>query len=163
MKLLVELMMVARQESSMFEQVFRIVYRKRRVNSRRRVSRRRKAPNRLDYLERKEIARTIVMERLAHFSQLYRTLDPANAISMKFAKVAIRNQRSRWGSCSANKNLNFNYRVLDLEPELRDYVIAHELCHLKELNHGKAFWDLLSLVIPNARALNHKARHMRIS
>lgn len=163
MKLLVEHMMVALQKGNMFDQVFRIVYRRRRAASRRRVAHRRRAPNRPDYLERKEKARVLVMERLAHFSELYKSIDPAHAISMKYAKVAIRNQRSRWGSCSANKNLNFNYRVLDLEPELRDYVIAHELCHLKELNHGKAFWDLLSLAIPNARALNHKARHMRIS
>jgi len=81
---------------------------------------------------------------------------------MKYNRVAIRNQRGRWGSCTSRRNLNFNYRILDLAPELRDYIIVHELCHLKELHHGKAFWDLVSLAIPQARELNRQARKMRI-
>ena len=81
---------------------------------------------------------------------------------MKYNRVAIRNQRGRWGSCTSRKNLNFNYRLLDLSPELRDYIIVHELCHLKELNHGKAFWDLVSKAIPQAKKLNQAARKMRI-
>ena len=69
-----------------------------------------------------------------------------------------------WASfCSSKKNLNFNYRILSLTPELRDYIIVHELCHLKELHHGKAFWDLVERVIPNAQELNHQAKRMRLS
>jgi len=102
------------------------------------------------------------MERLAFFTAKYAAIDPAYGASMRYARVAIRNQRSRWGSCSEAGNLNFNYRLLDLSPELRDYVIVHELCHLKELHHGRAFWDLVTLAIPHARALNRQARRMKI-
>jgi predicted metal-dependent hydrolase len=139
----------------------------RRIRRTRRIRRSRKSPNRPDYLARKEVARELVMERLEHFTEEYARLDAAqgtvNADSMKYSRVSIRNQRSRWGSCSSKKNLNFNYRVLDLSPELRDYVIAHELCHLKELHHGQAFWELLAKVIPNVHECNRKTRSMKIT
>lgn len=131
----------------------------------RRIVRRRKprkASNRSDYLLRREAARILVVERLSYFWNEYIKLDPTFASVMRYNRVAIRNQRGRWGSCTSRKNLNFNYRLLDLEPELRDYIIVHELCHLKELHHGKAFWDLVSQVIPRARELNHAARKMTI-
>jgi len=131
----------------------------RRIARRRRV---RKAPNRPDYLLRREQTRQLVMDRLEFFKGEYVKLDPAYASLMNYKRVAIRNQRGRWGSCTSRKNLNFNYRLVDLSPELRDYIIVHELCHLKELHHGKAFWDLVSKVIPQARELNRVARKMRI-
>ncbi len=67
-------------------------------------------------------------------------------------RVAIRNQRRCWGSCSANKNLNFNYKILFLPPHLADYIIVHELCHLTHLHHGKDFWDLVGEQVPNYKA-----------
>lgn len=140
--------------------MYRIVYRIRRRRTYRRKPR--KAPNRPDYLNRREETRSLVLRRLEHFVGEYIKLDPAYASIMKYNRVAIRNQRGRWGSCTSRKNLNFNYRLADLAPELRDYIIVHELCHLKELHHGKAFWDLVSQVIPQARELNGIARKMRI-
>lgn len=67
----------------------------------------------------------------------------------EFKKVVVKNQKTRWGSCSKKGNLNFNYKVLFLEPRMRDYVLAHELCHLKEFNHSNKFWRLVSQSIPN--------------
>ncbi len=96
------------------------------------------------YITHKEAARTLVLERLEHFNVHYQ---------LSWNRVAIRNQRRCWGSCSANKNLNFNYKILFLPPELADYIIVHELCHLTHLHHGKEFWDLVAETVPEYRSL----------
>lgn len=90
-------------------------------------------------------------ERLEHFGQLY---------NLTYNRVAIRNTRSRWGSCSSKKNLNFNYRILFLPPELQDYLIVHELCHLQEMNHAKQFWDLVALQCPDYTLRVQELREM---
>jgi predicted metal-dependent hydrolase len=80
-------------------------------------------------------------------------------LNLKYNKVIIRNQRSRWGSCSRKGNLNFNLLLAALPPELIDYIIVHELLHLKEMNHSKKFWQLVETVDPhykNHRKLLHK-------
>jgi predicted metal-dependent hydrolase len=91
------------------------------------------------YIEHKEQARELVLARLEHFNQHY---------NLHWNRVAIRNQRRCWGSCSSLKNLNFNYKILFLPPHLQDYIIVHELCHLVHLNHGKEFWELVAEKIP---------------
>jgi predicted metal-dependent hydrolase len=70
----------------------------------------------------------------------------------RFSKITVRNQKSRWGSCSHKSTLSFNYRILFLPPELADYIIVHELCHLQEMNHSKYFWALVERTIPDHRA-----------
>lgn len=65
-----------------------------------------------------------------------------------FNNINIKKQKTRWGSCSRKKNLNFNYKILFLPPKLRDYIIIHELCHLKEFNHSRKFWNLVKKSIP---------------
>lgn len=92
------------------------------------------------YVAHKEKARELTLARLAHFNQFYH---------LTWNRVAIRNQRRCWGSCSAKKNLNFNYKILFLPEQLRDYIIVHELCHLTHLHHGKEFWDLVEKQVPN--------------
>jgi predicted metal-dependent hydrolase len=96
------------------------------------------------YVTHKEAARELVLARLSHFNEHYK---------LSWNRVAIRNQRRCWGSCSANKNLNFNYKLLFLPPHLRDYVIVHELCHLTHLHHGKDFWELVGEKLPHYREL----------
>ena len=92
------------------------------------------------YTENKEAARALILERLAYFNQYY---------GYEWNRVSIRNQRRCWGSCSSKKNLNFSYKLLLLPPHLCDYIIVHELCHLKEMNHGKAFWQLVAETLPD--------------
>lgn len=68
-----------------------------------------------------------------------------------YARISIKRMRSRWGSCSRLKNLNFHYRLFFLPLELADYVIIHELCHLQEMNHSKEFWSLVAKTCPDYR------------
>jgi predicted metal-dependent hydrolase len=103
------------------------------------------------YKKHKEAARVVIFARLAFFNTFYRH---------EIKKVFIKNTKSRWGSCSSRGNLNFNYKVLFLPQELQDYVIAHELCHLKEFNHGKKFWALVAQTVPNYRAHRDTLRHL---
>lgn len=93
-----------------------------------------------EYAACKEAARQCITERVRHYQALYQ---------VTYKRLAIRNQRSRFGSCSAQGNLNFNYRLLFLPERLRDYVVVHELCHLRELNHSSRFWALVAQTIPD--------------
>ena len=91
------------------------------------------------YRAHKERARALVHERLAYWSAHY---------ECSYGRVAIRDQRTRWGSCSSKQNLNFNYRIVFLPPHLADYIIVHELCHLLELNHSERFWAHVARACP---------------
>lgn len=64
-------------------------------------------------------------------------------------RVSIREQRTRWGSCSSRGNLNFNWKLVMAPVEVLDYVVIHELCHMKELNHSSNFWALVGKVCPD--------------
>ena len=64
-------------------------------------------------------------------------------------RVAIRDQKSRWGSCSRKGNLNFNWKLVMAPPEALDYVVIHELCHLHEFNHSPRFWALVEAQMPD--------------
>lgn len=104
-----------------------------------------------DYLQHKEAARTLVLAKIEYFNTFYKF--PIN-------RVSIRDQRSRWGSCSKRGGLNFNYRLLFLEEKLVDYVVVHELCHLGELNHSPAFWALVSRLIPDYQQRRQALRRL---
>ncbi len=97
-----------------------------------------------EYGKRKEEVRRLVCARIEHFNTFY---------GFRIGRVAIRSQKTRWGSCSKKGNLNFNYRIIHLAPELVDYVVVHELCHLAELNHSKNFWSLVSKTLPHYMTL----------
>lgn len=125
----------------------------------RRIKRRKKrrslttAFSKVDFLKNKEKAREIILERLKHFTSFY---------NLSHGRVSIRNQKTRWGSCSRQGNLNFNYRLVHLREELLDYVIVHELCHLKEFNHGSNFWDLVAQALPEHQSLRRELKKIRI-
>jgi predicted metal-dependent hydrolase len=104
---------------------------------------------RKDYLEQKGKALGLVKERLQHFNQYY---------GLVYHNVTIRNQKSRWGSCSRRGNLSFNFKILFLKPEVRDYIVVHELCHLKEMNHAKNFWNLVGEQVPDYKELRKKLK-----
>lgn len=70
-------------------------------------------------------------------------------IGGEFGRVAVRDQRSRWGSCSSKHNLNFNWKLIMAPPQVLDYVVIHELCHLHEFNHSARFWRLVEGVMPD--------------
>ncbi len=93
-----------------------------------------------DYSEKKEKARKTILNKINALNKHY---------NFKFNRVAIRNQKTRWGSCSAKGNLNFNYKIIYLPIKLQDYIITHELCHLQELNHSRKFWKLVAKIIPD--------------
>lgn len=98
------------------------------------------------YLENKEEARKLVLEKLDSWKNFYK--DNFNII-FTWKRVSIKNTTTRWGSCSAKKNLNFSYKIISLSPSAQDYLIVHELCHLVHMNHSKNFWNLVSLGCPD--------------
>lgn len=104
-----------------------------------------------DFKIKKEQAKKFVLEKVKHFAKLY---------DFEFNKIYIRNQKSRWGSCSRDKNLSFNYKLIYLPEEVADYIIIHELCHTKELNHSKNFWNLVRDCLPNYKEINKKLKNI---
>ncbi len=72
----------------------------------------------------------------------------ANIIGVTYGGITVRNQVSRWGSCSSKGNLNLNCLLMLCPDEVRDYVIIHELCHLKHMDHSKSFWAMVEKYCP---------------
>lgn len=106
---------------------------------------------RREYKKYREAARALVARKIAE-------LDHTNEFI--FNRVAIKNHKSRWGSCSKKKNLNFNYKIIFLPEHLAEYIVAHELCHLKEMNHSRRFWNLVSKFVPNYKAYRQALKKM---
>jgi predicted metal-dependent hydrolase len=79
------------------------------------------------------------------------TFELAEKLSLRVSKIGVRDQKSRWGSCSELGNVSLNWRLLLLKPELQTYIILHELAHLSEMNHSEKFWKLLETYDPAAR------------
>jgi predicted metal-dependent hydrolase len=76
----------------------------------------------------------------------------APRLGVSFARIAIRDQRTRWGSCSSRGTLSFNWRLVLAPPDVLDYVVVHELCHLREPNHSPRFWQLVAAARPGYRS-----------
>lgn len=93
-----------------------------------------------DYATYRGKARVFAAKRLEAMNVHY---------NFTYYRISVRDQKTRWGSCSRGGNLSFNFKILFLPPELADYIIVHELCHLKEFNHSKRFWALVAQTVPD--------------
>ena len=87
-------------------------------------------------------ARRRIEERVRYYSSQY-------DFGKRVNRITIKDQKSRWGSCSTKCNLNFNYRLIKAPDEVLDYVVVHELCHLKHMNHSQAFWNTVAEIMPD--------------
>jgi len=99
-------------------------------------------------------AKAILTDRLNYWAQKY---------NFSYNRVFIKNQKSRWGSCSNKNNINLNMNLVRLPQELADYVIIHELVHTKVRNHSKRFWSELDKYMGNARIMSKKLRNHSLS
>jgi predicted metal-dependent hydrolase len=104
-----------------------------------------------DFHANKIKAHEFVCERIDHYNKFYK---------QRIEKITIKNQKSRWGSCSGKKNLNFNYKLVFLPIEIADYVIVHEICHLIEMNHSQKFWNQVELQIPDYKTLRKELKKL---
>lgn len=85
-------------------------------------------------------AREVIPRRVTHY---------ASILGVDYGRITIRHQRTRWGSCSGKGNLNFNCLLMAVPTEVLDYVVVHELCHRKEMNHSPRFWAQVEKIIPD--------------
>jgi len=106
--------------------------------------------NEEDYYQNKEKALKFVKKRVEHYNKLY---------NFFYNKISIKNQKTRWGSCSKKRNLNFNYKIIFLDKKVADYIIVHELCHLKEFNHSRKFWNLIEKTLPDYLKIRSKLKN----
>ena len=100
-----------------------------------------------------ERAKRIFPERTAYF---------AKRMGVDYGRIPIREQKTRWGSCSSKGNLNFNWKLVLLAPELLDYVVVHELAHRREMNHSKNFWKIVEAELPDYRERRRRLKECRI-
>ncbi len=97
-------------------------------------------PDEIEQLRRE--AKKVIPGRVAFY---------AKQMGVSYNRISIRHQKTRWGSCSELRNLNFNCLLMLAPAEVLDYVVVHELCHLKEMNHSASFWKEVERVLPNYR------------
>ena len=106
-----------------------------------------------EYYRYRARAKKVIAERVKHWAALH---------GFSYRRISIKNHRSKWGSCSKTGNLNFNYRLIFLPLKLIDYVVVHELCHLRHLNHSKKFWESMNQILSNGGELRHELRTYRV-
>ena len=99
----------------------------------------------LDAAQEKELrerAKSVLAQRTAYF---------ARQVGVTNGRITVRDQKTRWGSCSQTGNLNFNFRLILAPLEVLDYVVVHELCHRRQMNHSTQFWQEVAQVLPDYR------------
>ena len=114
---------------------------------------------------RRQLAETPEVAELRRQAKAFlpgRLAELAAQHGFSYNQVRIKHNVSNWGSCSVKKNINLNLNLMRLPAELQDYVMLHELCHLKYMNHGKEFHALLESVCPNHKALRRQLRDYKL-
>lgn len=102
------------------------------------------------------------LKKKAREALVPRVFELAERLGVQPTRVTIRNQKTRWGSCSAKGAISLNCQLMLLDDELRDYVIIHELCHLVHFNHSARFWSLVQRYVPDAPALRRALKERNI-
>jgi predicted metal-dependent hydrolase len=110
-----------------------------------------KENSRIHYLKHKIEARNLVNMKLEKWNK---------DLEYEYKNIKVKQLKSRWGSCSANRELSFNYKILFLPEIIQDYIVIHELCHLKEMNHSKKFWVLVGSSLPNYLSIKEKIKRI---
>ncbi len=108
----------------------------------------------VEYRTHKKRAEQELSTRLAELNTSY---------EFAYKNVSIRNQKTRWGSCSKKGTISLSYRLVLLPPEVRDYVLVHELCHLAHMNHSVRFWQLVARTIPNYKLLRKQLQKYAVT
>ena len=90
----------------------------------------------------KNAAREYIPKRVEHYASL---------LGVSYSTITIRDQKTRWGSCSSRGTLSFNWKLILAPPRVLDYVVLHELCHRREMNHSERFWLLVESIMPEYR------------
>ena len=93
-------------------------------------------------LEGKKRAENVLKERYCYYAGL---------MGVSYGSITVREQKTRWGSCSAKGNLNFNWKLVLMPEEILDYVVVHELAHRLQMNHSTEFWDEVEKILPDYR------------
>ena len=93
----------------------------------------------------------IFPERVEHYARL---------MGISYGRITIREQKTRWGSCSGKGNLNFNWKLTLMPMEILDYVVVHELAHRKEMNHSRKFWKIVEQVLPDYQERRKRLREL---
>ncbi len=107
--------------------------------------------NRLKTLEKRyrQAAREYITSRVVYYHAL---------TGGHYTSIAIRDQKTRWGSCSSRGTLSFNYRLIFAPPRVLDYVVVHELCHLTHMDHSKNFWNMVAQFMPDYKTYRNWLR-----
>ncbi len=111
----------------------------------RKLAKRLKNPMEIDT----QVVKKILKERTAHLAAKY---------NYNYNSITIRNQKTKWGSCSAKNNISLNMKLIRLPDELMDYIIIHELVHTRIKNHGPEFWQELEKAVPNAHKIRNQIK-----
>lgn len=86
----------------------------------------------------------------------------AEKMGVKYNRIFIKEQKTRWGSCSVRGNLNFNWKLILTGDEQLDYVVVHELAHLKQMNHSPRFWREVEKILPDYRERRRRLKDYRL-
>lgn len=116
------------------------------------IPRKTKAEQKAEYVRLKEDALRIATEKVVYWNTFY---------NFKYKNISIKNQKTRWGSCSKSGNLNFNYKIALLSDKLADYLVVHEISHLGEFNHSAKFWSLVSKTIPDYETVRKELKGIK--